>query len=82
MKDVLHKRIAAYIHRNAKVRGDLATGGLSTIIIKTPPSRYKNGFFKLMPHERHLHTWLFGTDNAVCTQCGLTVPKNEVDSAM
>lgn len=77
MKEVLHKRQAPFLHRNAKVRGDMAAGTLGDIQTKKPPKDFKNGHFRWTPAKVHVHTWVFGTVNACCTQCGKTVPKHQ-----
>ena len=33
--------------------------------------------FTCTSRKRHQHSWLTGTDNAVCSRCGLTVPKDK-----
>ncbi len=32
---------------------------------------------KQTPRGTHNHKWIFGHDNAVCTSCGYTLPKNQ-----
>jgi len=70
------KRPKAQYTKKAKRSGELAAGSLGDLQPdKKPPADFHNGFFQYKPHKRHQHAWVYGTDNAVCTVCGHTVPK-------
>lgn len=62
--------------RKAAVRGDYAADTLGSLQTKRPPAANKNGWFRRLPDDVHVHAWLFGTDNKVCSLCGLTLPKS------
>jgi len=64
------KRAPRQFTRNNKASGDLVTWGLADMQPKKRAVR-----FRCTPLKVHTHIWLFGTDNAVCTECGLTIPK-------
>ena len=36
----------------------------------------KTGKFTQEVKGRHIHKWIFGSENAVCTKCGYTIPKD------
>lgn len=61
--------------RKAKVAGELATGGLADIQPIT--SKDWRDHFEFHPTHLHVHKWLFGDMNAVCSRCGKTVGKHE-----
>lgn len=79
MKEVSHKREQKVYSRKAIASGEFGANTLASLQTKTPPKANKNGWFKHMPHKVHAHHWLFGTYNAVCADCGLTMPKNQVN---
>ena len=80
MKEVLHKRQPLFLHRNAKRNGGLAAGSLGDLQEKKSPANFKNGHFRYTPAKVHIHRWLTGTDNSVCTECGKTVPKGKEET--
>jgi hypothetical protein len=60
----------------AKTSGELAAGSLGEIV--KPTSDDWRDHFKCTPAKRHEHSWLFGTQNAVCSICGKTVSKDKI----
>ena len=64
------------ISRKAAVRGDYAADTLGSLQTKRPPAANKNGWFRRLPDDVHVHAWLLGADNKVCSLCGLTLPKS------
>lgn len=65
-------RVAVINKRNAHV-----WGADSLAAVQPAKSDDWRDHFSCTPYKRHEHTWLFGTDNAVCSKCGLTVPKDK-----
>ncbi len=57
-----------------KASGNLAAFSLGDL--HAPEKRKMPLFKKAGP--RHRHAWIYGTNNAVCTKCGETVPKDQV----
>jgi hypothetical protein len=73
------KRPKRQFTRKAKIAGELAAGSLGDIQSpKKAPFMGGTSFFKYRQWAAHTHTWLIGTDNAVCSQCGKLVPKAEL----
>ena len=69
------------LNRKRFARGDLSANSLGSIQPqKKPPAYCRNGHFQCLPRKHHEHTWLFGTDNAVCSLCGYTVPKAQIQN--
>ena len=74
MKDTLTRRASGVITRSAKASGALAAVSLGEL---QPRKGGKNGsanHWKLRCKGKP-HTWLYGTDNAVCSTCGYTMLK-------
>lgn len=76
MSDVLHKRPRKFFTRREKVAGALAAGSIGDIV--KPSSNDWRKHYQCTPHKRHEHSWLMGTQNAVCSICGKTVSKHEL----
>jgi hypothetical protein len=74
----ISKRPKVQYTKKAKRSGELAAGSLGDLQPeKKPPATFRNGFFRWTPRKAHQHTWIYGTDNAVCTHCGHTIPKDQ-----
>ena len=77
MADTIQKKSRRFFTRLAKTSGELAAGSLGDVA--KPSSEDWRDHFQCTPSKRHEHIWLIGTQNAVCSVCGKTVPKHEVE---
>jgi len=75
MKEQVSKlaRPARALTRSAKASGALAASSLGSLL----PSK---GGYRWKSCKGKPHAWLMGTDNAVCSVCGRTVPKGEASN--
>ena len=62
------------IPRKVAVRNDLEVESLGDAQPKKKEHKWRGTCRKTRPH-----TWLVGTDNAVCSRCGKTTRKSNVD---
>ena len=60
-----------FVSRKLKVAGALRAGSLGDL---QPPKSLRNGGFRFQQETRHVHVWLLGEINRVCSLCGLTEP--------